>query len=384
MICVEVVRRGGEAVHRRPANCTVEHYAHIIDLPRVDVVAQNEAWRAERLSTGEIYVQYNHVFDALDAAFSAYDRPAALLLYGPPGTGKSYAPKFFGKKWGRRVYFYTLAEIVSKWVHETEERLARILRKAEEENAVVVLDEFEYLAQDRMRQTEHYQPASVPILLSYLQEMRRGIIVATTNTPPRYLDPALRRGGRFKPVPVPAPTQEMIAVYAKLKNKNALPGAITFTDVDDYRGALDTRWYYVLPPPPASLGKYLKIEAEAGVYRLSVEPEVAYLLVWLALAGERQVWHVYSKHADFSAIVEMAEEFSAVVFVDSRVASEFWESFTVPPHGFKRAVIIINAPVSAPALRMRFLTALDDVVAVLKRVLQTDDLTRFYYTRKFK
>jgi hypothetical protein len=178
----------------------------------------------------------------------------------------------------------------------------------------------------------------------------------------------------------------MIAVYAKLKNKEALPGAITFADVDDYRGALDTRWYYVLPPPPASaaLGKYLKIEAEAGVYRLSVEPEVAYLLVWLALAGERQVWHVYSKHADFSAIVEMAEEFSAVVFVDSRVASEFWESLTVPPHGFKRAVIIINAPVSAPALRMRFLTALDDVAAVLKRVLQTDDLTRFYYTRKFK
>lgn len=173
MICVEVVKRGGEAVHRRPAGCTVVHaITRVADLPGVEVVAESELWRAERLSTGEIYVQYKHVFDALDAAFSAYDRPAALLLYGPPGTGKSYAAKFFGKKWGRRVYFYTIADVLSKWVHETEERLARILRRAEEDtasplavrrsryvravgyatprrNAVVVLDEFEYLASDR-------------------------------------------------------------------------------------------------------------------------------------------------------------------------------------------------------------------------------------------
>lgn len=387
MLCVEVVRRGGEAVHRRPAGCSVVHaVTRVVDLPNVFVVVQNGMWRAERLSTGEIYVQYNHVFDALDAAFSAYDKPAALLLYGPPGTGKSYAPKFFAKKWGRRLYVYTLADIVSKWVHETEERLARILRKAEEENAVIVLDEFEYLAGDRFRQSDHYQPQTVPILLTYIQEMKRGVVVATTNAPPRYLDAALRRGGRFKPVPVPAPEKSMIEVYAKLKGKEAPHGALSFTDVDDFRGALDTRWYYVMPAPPGKyaeqMAKYVRIEAAPGVYSFPAEYELAWTVLWLSLAAERQVWHVFSRDADYNAIIEIADEFGAVVFVDQRVADDFLNSFVMPPRGLQRATVIVNAPARAPPLIIRYLQALDDLHAILKRVLQTDDLLRFYYTRK--
>lgn len=388
MLCVEAVRRGGEIVHRRPAGCSIVHaVTRVADLPGVDVVAQNEMWRAERLTSGEIYVQYRHVFDALDAAFSTYDRASALLLYGPPGTGKSYAPRYFAKKWGRRVYFYTIADILSKWVHETEERLARILRKAEEENAVVVLDEFEYLASDRFRQSDHYQPQTVPVLLTYLQEMRRGVVVATTNMPPRFLDAALRRGGRFKPVAVPAPTREMLELYAKLKGKEAPQGALSFTDVDDFRGAQDTRWYAVVPPPPQRLADqmavYVKIDSAPGVYSLAIEPEVAYLTLWLALANDRQVWHVFSRDADYNAIVEMADEFGAVVFVEQRIADDFLNSFVMPTRGLKRATVIVNAPARAPPLIIRYLQVLDDLHAVLRRVLQTDDLTRFYYTRKF-
>ena len=382
MLCLEVVKRGGEAVYKYPPGCGRTTYVtRVVELPRVEVVAAGDGWRVERLETGEVYAAYDHVFDALDAAFSAYDRPAALLLYGPPGTGKSYAAKYFSLKWGRKLYVRTMSDILSKWVHETEERLSSALEKAEAENAVVLLDEFEYIASDRMRRDgDRYTPQTVPVLLSKIQEMRRGVVVATTNMPPRYLDAALRRGGRFKPVPYPAPSREMIEALAKALGREAPPGAVNFADILDYRGAQDTRWYSVLPPLPYNIS-YYRIEPERGVYSYAEDPVAALLAVWLYYAPRRQVWHVYSAEADFSAIVEMAETFGAVVFVDNRVAAEFWKSLVVPPAGFRKALIIINDAVPAPPLRIRFLTPIEDMHELLKRVLQTDDVRRWYYSR---
>lgn len=384
MHCLEVVRRGGDVVYRYPPGCHGESYAtRLVDLPRVEVVARGGGWRMERLESGEVYVQYDAVFDALDAAFSAYDKPAALLLYGPPGTGKSYAAKFFAKKWSRRLYVYTLADLLSKWVHETEEKLSAALERAEAENAVVLLDEFEYLASDRMRRGEgdRYTPQTVPILLSRMQEMRRGVVVATTNVPPRYLDSALRRGGRFKPVPYPAPSREMIEALAKAMGREAPAGAVNFADVIDFRGAQDTRWYAVMPPPPVDVSKYYRIDVAHGVFSYAEDPVVALLTTWFWYSRERQVWHVYSADADFTAITEMAETFGAIVFVDHRVAQDYWKTLVVPPQGFRRALIIINDAVPAPPLRIRHLTVLEDMHEILKRVLGTDDVRKWYYAR---
>jgi ATPases of the AAA+ class len=173
----------------------------------VEVVERGSGWRTERLSAGELYIQYDRVFDELDACFSAYDRPCKLLLYGPPGTGKSYAPRFFAKKWGRCAVIKSPGQLISKWVGETEENVHRAVEEAEKTNCVVVFDEGDVFLKQRFTQERAWD--TVNVLLTAVQEMRRGGVVVTTNVPPHKLDPALLRGGRLKPVAVPLPTREM-------------------------------------------------------------------------------------------------------------------------------------------------------------------------------
>ena len=329
--CIEAVKRGGAVLWRRPRDCfEVAGYTQVRELPAVEVVARGAGWRAEQLSTGELYVQYDRVIEELDKYFSVYDSPCKLLLYGPPGTGKSYAPRFFAKKWGRCVIIKSPGQLISKWVGETEENVQRAVEEAEKTNCVVVFDEGDVFLKQRFTQERMWD--TVNVLLTAVQEMRRGGVVVTTNVAPHKLDPALLRGGRLKPVAVPLPTREMIETYAKLRGLRAPANAQNFAEVDDPRAAqAETDWYYMLHPVDAGQLHYV-IETERGVWALWLaSPELTIVAIWLYYSTQgRQVWWVRRPQSDYSYVINMADEYGAVVVIDPLAVADALR-FIKPP-----------------------------------------------------
>jgi hypothetical protein len=320
--CKEIVLRNGEAVYKAPEGCVpVDGYTRVTRLPAMEACGSGEGWRCERLETGEFYIQYNRVFDELDRCFSQRQRACKLLLYGPPGTGKSYAPLFFGRKWGRTVYVYSVGSILSKWVGETEERLSAALRRAEEEDAVVVLDEADVFMTERG--AGEAKLFTVNLLLTELQRLTRGVVIATTNVNPARLDQALLRGGRLKPVAVPLPNKEMLQLYAKLAGREAPARAQSFPDVVDPRERSRTEWYYLLHDLGVKTDMYY-IDAERGIYSFTLAPvEAAITLIWFYYAPRRQVWWIRKRQQSYEYVIDMADEYKAVVYVDPVVVQDF-------------------------------------------------------------
>jgi len=361
VLCTRVVKRGGEVVKKTPEGCLYSHreYTETVDLPSVRVVAEGADWRAESLETGEFYIQYKKVFNELDTCFSRA-KGCKLLLYGPPGTGKSYAARFFSKKWGVKLHVFGPGSLLSKYLGETEENIRRALDLARRGDAVL-LDEFEIFAMARERVSE-LKLATVQVLLTELQELDNGVVVATTNADPSLIDPALRRGGRLKPVAVPLPTREMLETYAKIKNLTAPDSAQNFVEVEDPRETHGTEWYYLLPPLSAPKLQYT-IEAERGIYRASwgAVQEIPLSLVWFYFSGRRQVWWLRKPRNDYTYVVDMADSYGAVVFVDGLIATEV-AKFLRP---LKSALFIFYAPVPGvympplPATLHTYATSLD-------------------------
>jgi len=349
--CVELIKRGGAPVWSRPKDCfEAPGYTQIRELPTVEVVAKGAGWRAEHLSSGELYVQYDKVFEALDACFSQYDKPCRLLLYGPPGTGKSYAPRYFGRKWGRCVSIKSPGQVISKWVGETEENVHRAVEEAEKTNCIAVFDEGDVFLKQRFTQERMWD--TVNVLLTAVQEMRRGGVVVTTNVPPHKLDPALLRGGRLKPVAVPLPTREMIEAYARLRGLQAPPVAQNFAEVEDPRAVTaETDWYYMLHPLDVGQLHYV-IEAEKGVWSLwltSLELTITAVWFYYSVQG-RQVWWVRRPQTDYSYVVNMADEYGAVVVIDPLAAAEAVR-FIKPPQRALIFVVAQGAPFPRPVVK---------------------------------
>jgi hypothetical protein len=326
VLCSRVVKRGGEVVKASPEGCIYAHprYTEAVELPAVRVLAEGADWRAEALEGGEgeamFYIQYKKIFTELDSCFSAA-RGCKLLLYGPPGTGKSYAPKYFGRKWGVKLNIYSPGSLLSKYLGETEENISRALDAARRGEAVL-LDEFEVFAMTRERVSE-LKLATVQVLLTELQELDNGVVVATTNADPSLIDPALRRGGRLKPIAVPLPTREMLEFYARYKGI-ALDAAVqSFAEVGDPRDVYGTEWYYLLPPLQPPRLDYT-IDAERGIYRASwgAVQEIALSLLWFYFSGRRQVWWLRKPRADYTYVIDMADSYGAVVFVDDMIAED--------------------------------------------------------------
>jgi len=319
-------------------------------LPGVRVVAEGRDWRAESLETGEFYVQYRKVFDELDACFSRA-RGCKLLLYGPPGTGKSYAARYFAKKWGVKLHVFGPGSLMSKYLGETEENIRRALDLARRGDAVL-LDEFEVFAMSREK-TSELKLATVQVLLTELQELDNGVVAATTNADPSLIDPALRRGGRLKPVAVPLPTREMLEAYARIKGLSPpAEGAQNFAEVEDPREAHGTEWYYLMQPLQVPKLQYT-IDAERGIFRAAwgAVQEVPLSLAWFYFSGRRQVWWLRKPRTDYTYVVDMADSYGAVVFVDNLVAQEVVK-FLRP---LKNALFIFHAPV--PGVHMPALPA---------------------------
>jgi transitional endoplasmic reticulum ATPase len=126
------------------------------------------------------------------------DPPTGLLLAGPPGTGKTTVAKVLAAQ--ARCSFYPIsgADVMSKWVGESEQNVRRLFERARANRpSIVFIDEIDAIAGRRGSVEVH--DSHVNQLLSEIDGIagQRGVFVVGATNRPDQLDPALLRGGRL-------------------------------------------------------------------------------------------------------------------------------------------------------------------------------------------
>jgi transitional endoplasmic reticulum ATPase len=126
------------------------------------------------------------------------DPPTGLLLAGPPGTGKTTVAKVLAAQ--ARCSFYPVsgADVMSKWVGESEGNIRRLFERARENSpSIVFIDEIDAIAGRRGQVEVH--DGQVNQLLSEIDGLagQRGVFVVGATNRPDQLDSALLRGGRL-------------------------------------------------------------------------------------------------------------------------------------------------------------------------------------------
>ena len=146
--------------------------------------------------------------------------PRGVLLYGPPGCGKTYLVKAVAAAGEANVLSVKGAELLSKYVGDSEAGVRELFRRAREAApSLVFLDEVDALAPVRGQSTDSgVTDRVVAALLTELdgvEDMRDVVVIGATNRP-ELVDPALLRPGRLERlVYVPPPDAEARALILK-------------------------------------------------------------------------------------------------------------------------------------------------------------------------
>jgi len=169
-----------------------------VEVPKVrweDIGGMEEAKQALReavelpLTRPELFTRFN------------IEPPKGVLLFGPPGTGKTFLAKAVATESKANFIAVRGAEVMSKWVGESEKIIAEIFRRARQAApAVLFIDELDSLAPRRGAGVDSRVSERVVnqllVEMDGLEELQGVVVLAATNRPD-IVDPALLRAGRF-------------------------------------------------------------------------------------------------------------------------------------------------------------------------------------------
>jgi transitional endoplasmic reticulum ATPase len=150
--------------------------------------------------------------------------PRGVLLYGPPGCGKTYLVKAIAGTGKANVLSVKGAELLSKWVGDSERAVRELFRRAREAAPTLVfLDEVDALAPTRGQATDGGTTdrvvAALLTELDGVEELRNVVVIGATNRPD-LIDPALLRPGRLERlVYVPPPDGPARAAILRASSK---------------------------------------------------------------------------------------------------------------------------------------------------------------------
>lgn len=111
---------------------------------------------------------------------SAGSSGLSLCLYGPPGTGKSDYVRYLAHRMGRPVLLRRGSDLLGPYVGETEQKIAAAFRAAEQDDAVLLIDEADTFLRDRRYAQHRWEVSQVNEFLQQL-EACRGVVACTTN-----------------------------------------------------------------------------------------------------------------------------------------------------------------------------------------------------------
>lgn len=105
---------------------------------------------------------------------------ARLCFYGPPGTGKTAFGHWLARELGKPLMVKRVSDLVSPYVGSTEKNLADAFERAQQEDAVLLLDEVDSFLQDRRKARQSWEVTAVNEMLTQM-ESYRGLFIASTN-----------------------------------------------------------------------------------------------------------------------------------------------------------------------------------------------------------
>jgi len=150
------------------------------------------------------------------------EAPHGILLYGPPGCGKTLLVKAIASENDMTFFNVSIADVLSKWVGESERILKEIFRQANEKRpSIIFFDEIEALFTVRgMMDTAGVHKNIIAQILSEMDgliKLRDVFVIGATNRAD-LVDPALLRPGRFDeiieiPRPDRASAEEIVRIY---------------------------------------------------------------------------------------------------------------------------------------------------------------------------
>jgi SpoVK/Ycf46/Vps4 family AAA+-type ATPase len=115
-----------------------------------------------------------------------------LCFYGPPGTGKTALAEHIAEALQRPLMIRQASDIMSKYVGETEQNMARMFAEAQAEQAILLLDEADSFLRSRRLAERTYEVSEVNEMLQGM-ERYTGIFICTTNLFQELDEAALRR-----------------------------------------------------------------------------------------------------------------------------------------------------------------------------------------------
>lgn len=128
-----------------------------------------------------------HVADGL-----VKSRSGRLCLYGPPGTGKTAYGRWLAEQMGVPLLMRCASDLMSKWVGENEKNIAQAFKQAEQDGALLLIDEVDSFLQDRRGAQRGWEVSLVNEMLTQLESFP-GVFIASTNLMGGLDQAALRR-----------------------------------------------------------------------------------------------------------------------------------------------------------------------------------------------
>ena len=124
----------------------------------------------------------------------SHGKGVTALLHGAPGTGKTLCAEAIAFELSRPLLTAAAPGLLSKWVGESEQNIARIFARARQLGAVLFLDEADSLIPQRDGQPGGNPRHEVSMINTPLTEIERhdGVVLLATNLPGT-LDGALER-----------------------------------------------------------------------------------------------------------------------------------------------------------------------------------------------
>ncbi len=103
-----------------------------------------------------------------------------LLLYGASGTGKTEFVKHLAQEIERNLLLKRGSDFLGKYVGETEQNIKLAFQEAEDDNAILFIDEADGLLFDRAKSSRSFEMTQVNELLVQMENFK-GILVCSSN-----------------------------------------------------------------------------------------------------------------------------------------------------------------------------------------------------------
>lgn len=122
----------------------------------------------------------------------APDSVGALCFYGAPGTGKTALAHYIAQEIELPLMVKRASDIVSPYVGETEQKIALMFRQAQQEGALLLLDEADSFLTERQSARNSWEVTAVNEMLTQMERFD-GLFICSTNLMQRLDAASLRR-----------------------------------------------------------------------------------------------------------------------------------------------------------------------------------------------